>query len=483
MPVESPACALLVAAEQVRTQYRSMPVAIIANAAVSVILCFALRGAVSPGSWAAWLCAEYLWVGGCLLLWRAFNRAQSTPSDIARWRNYAIAGCAYNGIAWGIGGIVLYVPGNLSSQVLVGIMPVLFLAVTTHFAVVIWHTIRNSAQLRFKSIQLIDELREASAAKSRFLASASHDLRQPLHALGFFVDALPEHTSPAGKPVVENIRRSLSAMDELFSSLLDVSRLEAGVVESHIATVPVASLLERIQFEFEPLARRKGLALTVIRSSAWVRSDPALLERIIRNFVSNAVRYTDRGGLVVGCRPRADQVRIDVWDSGRGIPASRHQEIFQEFRQLDNPERDHRNGFGLGLAIVERVARLLDHPIELRSVVGKGSRFSVIVPRGRSEEQVRTARQVRPPLDADVSGALVLLVDDEISVRDGIEDQMRRWRCEVISAGSGAEIIDKMAFLQRMPDLIVSVYRLRNGESGIRLVETVREEFSADIPA
>jgi signal transduction histidine kinase len=271
-------------------------------------------------------------------------------------------------------------------QPLVGWLLVLFLAVTMHFALAIWYTLRNPVEQCFKSIQHIAELRAAIAAKSRFLASASHDLRQPLHALRFFVDALPEHTSPAGKPVVENIRRSLSAMDDLFSALLDVSRLEAGVIESHIATVPVASVLERIQFEFEPLARRKGLALTVVRSSAWVRSDPALLERIIRNFVSNAVRYTDRGGLVVGCRPRSNEVRIDVWDSGRGIPANRQQEIFQEFRQLDIPERDHRDGFGLGLAIVERVARLLNHPIELRSVVGRGSRFSVTVPRGRPEE-------------------------------------------------------------------------------------------------
>ena len=406
-----------------------------------------------------------------------------TSSDITRWRNYAIAGCAYNAIAWGIGGIVLYVPGYLSSHVSLGIMLVLFLAVTTHFAVIIWHNIQNSAELRFKSSQLIDELREASAAKSRFLASASHDLRQPLAALGFFVDALPEYPSPAGRSVVDNIRRSLSAMDDLFSALLDVSRLEAGVVESHIATVPVASLLERIRFEFESLARRKGLALTVVHSSALVRSDPALLERIIRNFVSNAVRYTDRGGLVVGCRPGAHEVRIDVWDSGRGIPANRHHEIFQEFRQLGNPERDHRNGFGLGLAIVERIAQLLDHPIELRSVVGKGSRFSVTVPRGRPEEQLTTAPQVQLPLDADVAGALVLLIDDEISVREGIQEQMRRWRCEVIGAGSGAEIIGKMAFLQRLPDLIVSAYRLRSDESGIRIVERLREEFSADIPA
>ena len=315
LTAESTARAQFVAAEQVRTQYRSMPVAIIANAAVSVVLCLALRGGVSVQPLVSWLL-------------------------------------------------------------------VLFLAVATHFAVAIWHTLRNPVEECLESIQLIAELRAASAAKSRFLASASHDLRQPLHALRFFVDALPEHTSPAGKPVVENIRRSLSAMDDLFRAVLDVSRLEAGVVESHIATVPVASLLERIQFEFAPLARRKGLALTVIRSSAWVRSDPALLERIIRNFVSNAVRYTDRGGLVVGCRPRGTEVRIDVWDSGRGIPANRQQEIFQEFRQLDNLEQDHRNGIGLGLAIVERVARLLNHPIELRSVVGKGSRFSVTVPRG-----------------------------------------------------------------------------------------------------
>ncbi|HWM71460.1 MAG TPA: hybrid sensor histidine kinase/response regulator [Steroidobacteraceae bacterium] len=521
----------LVAAEQVRIQYRNMPTAIISNACVSLILCFTLRNSVPTTTLIGWLAAEYVWVASRFAQWRAFWRAQPAASNIARWRVNGIVGSAVNGIIYGVGGIILYVPGSLSSQFLLlivqfgmgsgaiyasasslpsfllyfypclllssfpffaagdavhitlGVMMLMFMAATTQFAVGISRSIRNAVTLRFENLDLIDELRAASAAKSRFLASASHDLRQPLHALGFFVDALPEHTAPAGMPVVDNIRRSLAAMDDLFNALLDVSRLDAGVVETHMATVPVASLLERVRFEFEPQARQKGLSLTIMPTSALVRSDPALLERIVRNFVSNAVRYTDRGGIVVGCRQRTGVVRIEVLDSGRGIPADKHHEIFQEFCQLDNPERDRRNGLGLGLAIVERVARLLDHGIELRSVVGKGSRFSVTVPRGRPEDRISTAASVQPPLDADVAGTLILLIDDEIAVRDGMQEQMRRWRCEVISAGSGEEIIEKAAALQHPPDLIVSDYRLRGEENGIQLVARLREEFNAEIPA
>jgi two-component system, sensor histidine kinase len=523
--------ALLVAAEQVRIQYKNMPTAFISNALVSVILCFTLRDSVPTVTLAGWLGAEYAWVVYRFFQWRAFNRAQPAASDIARWRVRGIVGSAINGVIYGIGGIILYVPGSLSSQFLVlivefgmgsgaiyasasslpaflvyfypslllaslpffaegdsihislGIMMLMFMVATTQFARGISRTIRNAVQLRFENVHLIDELRETSAAKSRFLASASHDLRQPLHALGFFVDALPEHMAPAGMPVVDNIRRSVAAMEDLFNALLDVSRLDAGVVETHMATVPIDSLLERVRFEFEPQARQKGLSLTIMPTSALVRSDPALLERIVRNFVSNAVRYTDRGGIVVGCRQRASVVRIEVLDSGRGIPADKHHEIFQEFCQLDNPERDRRNGLGLGLAIVERVAKLLDHAIELRSVVGKGSRFSVTVPRGRPEDRVSAAAPVQPLLDADVAGTLILLIDDEIAVRDGMQEQMLRWRCEVISAGSGAEIIEKTADLQHPPDLIVSDYRLRGEENGIRLAARLREEFNAEIPA
>jgi len=437
--------ALLIAAEQVRTQYRNMPTAFISNAVVSLILCFALREAVPLPRLGWWLCAAYAWVLGRFLLWRAFKRADPPASDIAVWGAYGLAGSALNGIIWGLGGLILYVPGNLSSQFLLlivqfgmgsgaayasasalpsflayfypslllsavpffmegdsvhvslGIMLLLFVAATTHFTIGVSRTIVDAIKLRFENINLIGELRgqttaaesarqaaeEANIGKSRFLAAASHDLRQPLHALGFFVDALRGHTSPEERTqIARNIRRSVDTMEELFNALLDVSRLDAGIVEPHVVTVPLAPLLERVRFEFEPFARQKGLSLRAKNTRALVRSDPALLERVIRNLVANAVRYTDRGGIVIGCRPRAGAIRIEVWDSGRGIPPDKHHEIFQEFYQLENPERDRHKGLGLGLAIIERLTRLLDHRIELRSTVGKGSMFCVTVPRG-----------------------------------------------------------------------------------------------------
>jgi two-component system, sensor histidine kinase len=524
--------ALLVAAELVRIQYRGMPTAFISHGLVSVIMCVTLRDSVPIGTLAAWLGAVYVWVLLRFLQWHTFRRVQPAATEISKWRRHAWFGSGLNGVIYGIGGIILFVPGSLMSQFLllivqigmasgaiwasasslpsfllyfypsmllstipyfaagdtthvtVGVMMLMFMAASTHFAIGISRSIRHAVELRFENFDLINELRETSAAKSRFLASASHDLRQPLHALGFFVDALPEHTAPQGMPVVDNIRRSLAAMEDLFNALLDVSRLDAGVVETHMATVPVAPLLERVRFEFEPQARQKGLSLTLIQTKALVRSDPALLERIVRNFVSNAVRYTDRGRVVVGCRRSGAHVRIDVLDSGRGIPADQHRQIFQEFCQLDNPERDRRNGLGLGLAIVDRVAQLLDHAIELRSTVGKGSRFSVAVPLGRAVDLVAVAADPIPvPLEADVMGTLILLIDDELTVREGMQEQMRRWRCEVISAGSGDEIIARSADLGRLPDLIVSDYRLRGDENGIRLVARLREEFNADIPA
>jgi len=523
--------AQLVAAELVRIQYRGMPTAFISHALVSLIMCITLRNSVPIGALAGWLAAVYVWVLTRFLQWRAFRRSQTPAADISRWRHHAWFGSALNGLIYGVGGIILFVPQSLSSQFLLlivqfgmgsgavyasasslpsfllyfypslflstfpffaagdtihvtlGVMMLMFMAATTHFAIGISKSIRNAVELRFENLDLIDELRETSTAKSRFLASASHDLRQPLHALGFFVDALPEHTAPAGMPVVDNIKRSLAAMEDLFNALLDVSRLDAGVVETHMATVPVTPLLERVRFEFEPQARQKGLSLTIMPTRSLAHSDPALLERIVRNFVSNAVRYTDRGGIVVGCRRRGAKVRIEVLDSGHGIPANKHHQIFQEFCQLDNPERDRRKGLGLGLAIVERVAKLLDHPIELRSVVGRGSRFSVTVPCGRPENVSTPSAAVQPPVDTDVAGTLILLIDDEIAVREGMQEQMRRWRCEVISAGSGDEMMERSVALERLPDLIVSDYRLRGDENGIRLVARLREEFNAEIPA
>jgi two-component system, sensor histidine kinase len=247
--------------------------------------------------------------------------------------------------------------------------------------------------------------------------------------------------------------------------------------------MPLATVFDRVRFEFAPIARQKRVSLTVMKTSVHVVSDPSLLARIVRNFLANAVRYTDRGGVVLGCRRRGKTVRIEVWDTGRGIPPERHSEIFREFYQLENPERDRRKGLGLGLAIVERLSRLLDHPVELRSAVGKGSMFAITVPLGAQEDYVPIETGPDAAGVFDLSGSLVLVIDDEGAVQEGMAALLRKWQCEVLTAGSGKEMLQQLVTVQRLPDLIICDYRLRAGENGIEVVEMLRNEFNVDIPA
>jgi signal transduction histidine kinase/ActR/RegA family two-component response regulator len=533
----------LVAAELVRAQYRNIPTAVAVNATISGLLCIALQETVPVERLVWWLVAVYLVATTRYLLWRRFHTA---APNTELFRRLAIIGSGVNGVVWGVGSIVLYAPHSPASQFLLlitqfgmgagaayasapafaavmaylipsvlltsvpfflegdsvhvtlGAMLFVFVAAATHFTYGISRTIARAIALRFENIDLIDELRnqhqvaeqardaaeEANVAKSRFLAAAGHDLRQPLHALGFFVDALQEQSLPAdGRAIVANIRRSVDVMEVLFNSLLDVSRLDAGIVRPRVATIALAPLMDRVRLEYEAAASQKGLSLRVASNSLFVRSDPVLLERIMRNLVANAVRYTDRGKIVLGARRSAASIRIEVWDSGRGIPKDKHREIFQEFRQLDNPQRDRRKGLGLGLAIVERLVKLLNHPLELRSQLGKGSMFAVTVPRGRREDFVPGEADGQIFVDRDVANSLILVVDDEPDVRESMLALLGRWRCEVVAAESCEEMLQKLISVQRMPDLIVSDYRLKGGENGIDVVARLREEFNAQVPA
>jgi signal transduction histidine kinase/CheY-like chemotaxis protein len=385
---------------------------------------------------------------------------------------------------------VLFLRGHDSLHFITGVLMLVYVALMTPFALRVYRLIDESIKLRFENLGLISELREqkdtaedANIAKSRFLAAASHDLRQPLHALGLFVQALQETPlATRERQVIGNIRRSVDAMEELFNALLDISRLDAGVVQPHITTIPLAAVFDRVRFEYGQIARQKRLSLRVVKTSLFVQSDPSLLARLIRNLLSNAVRYTDSGGVVLGCRRMGSEVRIEVWDTGKGIPADRHEEIFQEFYQLDNPERDRRKGLGLGLAIVKRLAKLLNYHVSLRSVVGKGSMFSITLPRG-CREDYGPAESSPESAAFDLSHSLVLVIDDEAAVQEGMAALLRRWKCDVLTAGSGAEMMSKLVAVQRLPDLIVSDYRLRDNENGIQVVETLRSEFNVDIPA
>ena len=336
------------------------------------------------------------------------------------------------------------------------------------------------AYLESKVEERTHQLELANLAKSRFLAAASHDLRQPLHALGLFVAQLRSHMKSAeGSRLVDRIDDAVTAMNELFNALLDISKLDAGVLPVNLIEFPIAQVLRRIESTFAEAAREKGLSFQLVSSSAWVRSDPILLERIVLNLVSNAVRYTASGSVVVGCRRRGDTVHIEVWDSGPGIAEAQRRNIFGEFYRLagDNTQ----GGLGLGLAIVDRLCKLLDHPIQLDSTVGKGSRFSVTVPMAAAQAQVAEPQPVQVAIDA-TRGKLVVAIDDDALVLDSMGGLLRSWGCRVVAAATPDEALAGLGPGER-PDLIICDYRLPNGQSGIAAIADLRKAFGAPVPA
>lgn len=324
----------------------------------------------------------------------------------------------------------------------------------------------------------------ANRYKSRFLASASHDLRQPLHALNLLAAQLRTASSPEERErLVSRIDAAVSSMNELFDALLDVSRLDAGVLEPNVGDFPIEALLTRVETTFAEAAREKGLRLRVVTSRAWIRSDFILLERILFNLVSNALRYTPGGGVVVGCRRRGGGLRIDVCDSGPGIPREQERRIFGEFVQLPVARRDRRGGLGLGLSIVERLARLLGHPIAVDSRLGRGSRFSITVPRGTAREAAPEAPAMVAGLADPVHGKRVLVIDDDALVLEGMSGILRSWGCEVVTAESGDSALARLTARGLAPDLIISDYRLGGGGSGVRAIERLRRELGTAAPA
>jgi signal transduction histidine kinase/ActR/RegA family two-component response regulator len=335
-------------------------------------------------------------------------------------------------------------------------------------------TLEHRVEERTRQLEL------ANLAKSRFLAAASHDLRQPLHALGLFVAQLHGRLrTNERRRIVARIDAALSAMNELFNALLDISKLDAGVLTPSITEFPVAKLLDRVETTFTGAALEKGLSLRVISSSAWVRSDFILLERIVFNLVSNAVRYTSSGGMVVGCRNRDVNLRIEVWDTGPGVPQDQQQNIFGEFYRLGAPGA----GLGLGLAIVDRLCRLLDHSVRLTSILGKGSCFSITVPRVAARPEIGESPAPAHPLMDASDRNLVVVIDDDPLVLEGMCGLIRSWGYHLLVAGTDDEALAGIVDRDRPPALIVSDYHLSGGKTGIEVIEGLRRTLSAEIPA
>ncbi len=327
-----------------------------------------------------------------------------------------------------------------------------------------------------------DMAERANHAKSRFFAAASHDLRQPLHALSLFVAALKarNHQTEA-QTLIDNIEASTAAMELLFNALLDISRLDAGTIEARRVHFPLQKLLDDLDNQFSALAAEKHLRLHFRPSNVTLYSDPLLLERILGNLIANAIRYTDDGGVLVGCRRRGRMLRISVVDTGRGIPPDQQESVFHEFVQLHNPARDRSKGLGLGLAIVSRLGRLLGHRVDLRSRPGHGSVFSIDVPFGDAQLiQPLTAASAPEQIPDD---ALVLLVDDESAILRGMAELFDNWQIDLVTAHSAGEAEHWLASIGRVPDVIVSDYRLPDDTDGIEVINRLRQKFGRDIPA
>ena len=325
------------------------------------------------------------------------------------------------------------------------------------------------------------EADDANVSKTRFIAAASHDILQPLNAARLYVTSLIERQRSGGDDgLVRNIDASLEAVEEIFAALLDISRLDTGAMPPEMSDFRIDELLARLEVEFAPLAREKGLDLVFTPCSLAVRSDRRLLRRLLQNLVSNAIKYTPEGSVLVGCRRRGSRLRIDVYDTGIGIPHAKRRAVFKEFHRLDQGARVAR-GVGLGLSIVERIARVLDCEVALKSTFGSGSRFSVEVP--------RAAAAAAPELPAiakattgQLAGTVVLCIDNERAILDGMHTLLGGWGCRVLKTVDLAEALAAIEGSGTEPDGLLVDYHL-DGGNGISAIAELRRRYGRDLAA
>jgi signal transduction histidine kinase len=326
------------------------------------------------------------------------------------------------------------------------------------------------------------EADEANISKTRFLAAASHDILQPLNAARLYATSLVERQRRGDDAkLATNIDASLEAVEEILGALLDISRLDTGAMQPEISTFRIDEIFGQLQVEFEPLAAEKGLKLSFVPSSLAVRSDRRLLRRLLQNLVSNAIKYTPKGRVLVGCRRRRDRLSIQVIDTGLGVPTSKQKVIFQEFQRLEQGAKAAR-GLGLGLSIVERIARVLSHRVTLRSVPNKGSTFSVELPIASTLPEVESPPPDAPPPATPLEGVVVLCIENEPQVLAGMESLLTGWGCQVLAAPDLAGALAAIRESGLRPDALLVDYHLDEG-NGIDAIVALRLQLRGEIPA
>jgi Na+/proline symporter/CheY-like chemotaxis protein len=317
------------------------------------------------------------------------------------------------------------------------------------------------------------EAEEANVSKTRFLAAASHDILQPLNAARLYVSSLVDRDRNEAKPeLAENIDASLEAVEDILTALLDISRLDSGALKPDLSSFSIGEMLRQLQREFEPMAREKGLELRFVSPAVTIRSDRRLLRRLLQNLIANAIKYTPSGKVLVGVRLRKDKARLMVLDTGLGIPAAKQKIVFREFQRLDEGARVAR-GLGLGLSIVQRIARTLKHALELESESGRGTMFSLDVPLSTQLPAMAGPAPVLPSSQAPLAGLRLLVIDNEPAIIDGMQLLLGGWGCEVATARNQAEALES-ARAQR-PDAILADFHLDHGEDGLSVIAAIRD--------
>jgi signal transduction histidine kinase/CheY-like chemotaxis protein len=531
-------------AEQVRTLYAQLPVSVPTQIVGGALLVAAMWSHVSRTTLVAWFAVACVNQLARIALYRAWRRRLQPDADLRRWRFWWACGAGVSGLIWGAAGVVMFVPDSPAHQAvlivaLLGVAtgsitviatdvmafyvfagavvtPVLLrtawqgetYAVLAAIGVVVLVAIlgcghnlskelARSLAVYYQNLGLIEELKAqkaiaerarheaetANRAKTQFFASASHDLRQPLHAMGLFAAALSEKThDPEVRHVVDSINSSVHALEALFSELLDIAKIDSGAMQPVLAPFALAEMFGRLQSDFEAEAAAKGLKLAVEGGAHVVTSDALLLERIIRNLLSNAIRYTAEGAVRLTAVSTGDRIQIEVADTGIGIREEDRQRIFEEFIQLGNPARTSVKGMGLGLSIVQRLCGLLGYELAVDSVYGGGSTFGFVVPGGLAPKVPRE-EHARAKDHADLSGRLVVAIDDEAAIVEGMRVLLAGWGAEVISSLTGDDVIEAVHAAGRMPDIIIADYRLGSGATGTEVVERLRRELDPEIPA
>lgn len=525
--------------------YRNSYGVVISNIVISLAAVSVLRHAVSASWLAGWVGALYLLIVIRVLASRRFFSRPRDARSIMRWAWLAAAFTWASGLMWGTLGWVGFLPDEpivlsftvivltglvcgtvpslsafppaLIGSILVTVLPIaarciltdsdisgafLFLlaslvAINFYYCRITYRMLRETVSLRLENESLVGNLQEerdraqaADRAKTRFLAAASHDLRQPIHALSLLVSTLAilgqrgNVSSGDARDLATRAKSAVGNLSGLLNALLDISRLDAGIVTVANETVALRDLFRDLRDEFAAEAHQRGLELRIVDSDLLVDSDPMMLRRILNNLLSNAFRYTKAGSILLGCRRRGNTAEIQVLDTGSGIPADQQAMIFEEFVQLQNPARDRTQGLGLGLAIVRRTAELLQHPLRLISAPGRGSMFSITVP--RAHPVTSTLQPGQPSPAADITAG-IMLVEDEKDVFDAMVRLLTLEGHRIYAGRSVGEVLkihtEALMAGDAPVDLIVADYRLEHGTTGLDAIQALSAHIGRRVPA